>query len=44
MKKRIEARAVRQRATGRWSDILEAIAPALTPTLCRAGRRVAHDR
>jgi phage/plasmid primase-like uncharacterized protein len=40
MKKRIEARAVRQCAAGRWSDILEAIAPALTPALCRAGRHV----
>ena len=36
----IEAYDVRQFAAGRWTDILGAIAPALTPALSRLGRHV----
>jgi phage/plasmid primase-like uncharacterized protein len=36
----IEARAVRERATGRWLDVLAALAPALAPALARIGRHV----
>jgi len=40
MKTRIEARAVRERAVGRWRFILEASAPELTPALRRTGKHV----
>ena len=36
----IEARGVRERAAGRWIDMLAALAPALGPALSRPGRHV----
>ena len=36
----IEARGVRERAAGRWIDMLAALAPALVPALSRPGRHV----
>ena len=36
----IEACDVRQLAAGRWTEILEAVAPALEPALRRPGRHV----
>ena len=40
MEKHIEAREVRQRAAGRWLDLLGALAPALENALHRVGRHV----
>ena len=36
----IDARDVRERAAGRWIDMLAALAPALGPALSRPGRHV----
>ena len=36
----IEAREVRERAAGRWTDLLGALAPALVPALRRPGRHL----
>jgi hypothetical protein len=40
MTNRIETDAVRERATGRWLEVLAALAPALAPALARIGRHV----
>jgi hypothetical protein len=40
MEKHIEAHEVRARASGRWLDVLAALAPALEPALSRVGRHV----
>jgi hypothetical protein len=40
MTNRIETDAVRERAAGRWLEVLVALAPALAPALARIGRHV----